>query len=262
MVASFPQLASGIYRGGRMSRSAWFAWQFAATAIGAILDYFVGRLTNALSWGICVWAVAIIIASVMLEYVKEYQHSQLPAPDGSEWPPARARVSWRAAMRRRHPHGGWGSIMDALKVAGFTAAACYIFALGALSLRFAKQFGAIDLGAKSPYDASFVASVASLQCSSTTLILIGASFLLAATLRPPVLLPLGVATASIVNALSLPLVQPALQSTQPTSQLIQSISQPDAWLFRLPQNAVPWTCLALLVVGVLLCNGAHKVIYR
>jgi hypothetical protein len=246
-----------------MSRSSWLACQIAATAAGAFLDYFVGRLTNRLSVGIAVWAAVTLLASVILEYIKNYSNER-PATSGSgDWSTSGvSREPWIVVMRRRHPQGGWGSIMDALKVAGLTAIACYIFALGAISLRFVDQHNAIKLGAKSPYDASFVTSVASIQCSSTTMILIGASFLLAATLRPSVMLPLGVGAASIINAFSLPLAQPSTQVNQPTSQFIESLSQPDAWFFRIPQDAVPWSCLGLLVLGIVLCDWAHKAIYR
>jgi hypothetical protein len=245
---------SGPYRPSR------FALKLAATAVATFLDYLVGRLTNRLSLAVIVWAVVTLVASALLDYLREIwgfgQDGGYSGPYTGPWPRS-SLAAWMRMVRRRHPHGlNWQSVLRATWVGALAGAAGYTITLSVVSVRYVAwhQSSQYWLGLDSPYNRPMTVFVANFQSSGTMFTFMLASFAIALLLRPALALPLGVIGVSVVNSLVLPLPSLSALGTQFTSQLANSFSIADSYMFRLPEQAVPLGILGAFAVGMILCG--------
>ena len=242
-----------------MSRSVKFAIQLAVTAAGAVLDYFVGRLTDKMSLGILAWTGLVLVAAAAIDFARDAWREHRPARDGYGWPTPGGGLAKAAGVIR----GGvrtfrWIAIVNAMLVAGLAAVASYAFTLAALTFRFLAMTGGSELGQQSPYNQPAVAFICNFQASSTAAWLVVACFVLTLLLRPPVVLPLGVVAVSVTNAAIVALPPLTGDTIFPRSQLAISLSIPDTWLMRLPTELVLFGCLAPFALGVIVCGLINR----
>lgn len=237
-----------------MSRSSRFALQLAVTVAGAILNYFVGRLTNTPSLGIAAWATLTIVAAATLDFCKDLwleRHGRQRQPGqvalGTGW------VRAAGIVRGRIDRFRWTSVIGAIVIGILAGVACYAFSLATLTIRFLAVAGGPPLGMKSPYDHSAIMFISNFQTSSATAWLMVASFAMALTLRPPVVLPLGVMAVSVTNAaiVAIPSLTPVATDLQ--SQVAVSLSTLEGPLVQLPYTCVLFGCAIPLVIGVIAC---------
>lgn len=231
-----------------MSRSVGFALQLAATVVGALLDFLVGKLTGAFSWGIVCWAGVVVLTAAILESGKDLAH---------DWNKAGSSLSGRATgpdFIRRITSYRWTTVVNALLAAAFAALAVYAFTLAVITLRFVTVYHGSRLGAHSPFNHAVVTFVSNFQVSASTAALIVGSFVLAILLRSEILLPFGIGLVAIANALLMGLPGHNATASGFHSQIAYSVSAPDGWLFRLPVTAVPPACLIPIAIGMICCT--------
>ncbi len=231
-----------------MSRSVGFAVQLAATFVGAVLDFLVGKLTGAFSLGIACWAGLVLLTAAILEFTKD-----LARDWGTSGSPRSDRLAGADFIRSLGNYR-WATVVNALVVAGFAACAVYAFTLAVITFRFVAVYNGAELGAHSPFDHTVVTFVSNFQVSESTAALIIGSFVLAILLRSEILLPCGIGLVTIANAILIGLPDHSITSVSFHSQIAYSLSAPDGWLFRLPVLAVPWACLIPFALGVICCT--------
>jgi hypothetical protein len=247
-----------------LTRSTRFAIQLGVTTAGAVLDYFVGRLTNKLTLGILCWVLLTIVAAASLDFAKDIFHGHRDRNDGAtgRYSSGDGLTTVAGVIRGRYDRFRWATVVNSLVVAAFAGIASYAFAAAVITLRVIAVHNGPELGKSSLYDQSAISFISSFQTSSTAAWFIVACFGLALLLRPPVVLPLGVAAISVANTILLPL--PALSPAAPAldSQLSYSLSTPDTWLFALPVKFVVLGCLAAFAVGLAACGAINRRIGR
>lgn len=247
-----------------MSSSTRFAIQLAVTAAGAILDYLVGRLTNKLTLGIICWALLTLAAAATLDFVKDvwHDHKAGGSSNGNWNAGGNGIITVAGIIRGRIDHFRWATVVNAIIAGALAGVASYAFTAAVITFRLlATQNGPV-LGSHSPYDQSAIAFISNFQASSTTAWFIVACFAIALILRPPVVLPLGIAAVSVANAVLI--ATPQLSPRAPTlaTQLAYSLSTPDGWLLRLPAKSVLLGCVVSFAIGVLACGMASRRISR
>ncbi len=236
------------------SRSSRFALQLAVTAAGAILDYFVGRLTNTPSLGIAAWAALTLLAAATLDFVKDLwlEHHGRVSESGqvalsSGW----VRVA--GIVRGRMIRFRWTSVIGAIAIGVLAGIACYAFALATLVIRFLAVTGGPPLGLKSPYDQSAIIFISNFQASSATAWLMIASFAMALALRSPVVLPLGIMAVSVTNAAIVAIPSLTQVAAGMQSQVAVSLSTPEGRLLQLPDTWVFFGCAIPVIIGIIAC---------
>jgi len=242
-----------------VSRSFKFAIQLAVTTAGALLDYFVGRLTNKMSLGILAWAVLTLIAAAALDFARDVWREHRTAGYGyGRSTPGGGLAKAAGVVRGRIRTFRWTTVVNAMLVAGLAAVASYAFTLAVLTVRFLAVTGSSELGQQSPYNDSAIAFIGNFQASSTAAWLVVACFVLALLLRPPVVLPLGVVAVSLINAAIVAMPSLTRNVILLRSQLATSLSIPDTWLMGLPADLVLFGCLAPFGLGVLTCGLINR----
>lgn len=239
-----------------MSRSSRFAIQLAVTGAGAVLDYLVGRLTDKLSLGILCWALVTLFAAATIDFVKDLLRDHNVGSGSRSWGLGSNPILMAAGViRGRIDCFRWTTVINAMAAAALAGIASYAFAAAIITFRFLTVDNGPVLGAYSSYDQSAVAFISSFQASAATAWFIVACFSMALILRPPVVLPLGIAAVSITNAslLTVPPLSPTASAFH--NQLAFSLSVPDAWLFHLPAKLVLYGCLIPFAIGVLACGA-------
>jgi hypothetical protein len=234
-----------------VSLEASFALQLAATTVGALLDYLVGRLTGAPALGIACWAGLTLLIATILEFSKDLLRDR--NRNGAGQSSSYTRSSSLLNFVRPVSGYKWATVTRALWAAAFAGVAIYALGLAVITFRFLTMYHGLRLGQNSPLDSTVVTFVSNFQASAATGALVGGAFLLALLLKSEVLLPCGVALVSIANALlaGLPRMTPAAGFR---SQVAYSLSAPDGWLFKLPEADVLWGCGAWVIVGVIACG--------
>lgn len=142
-----------------MPRSMRFAKHLLIAAVGATLDYLVGRLTNRLSWGIATWAAIVLVASALIDYLNEAPNSR---PDWGEGGSLLSAVRTYMGPYRRP------TIFRAAMAGLCAAVASCALTLAVITFRFCADHGTAWLGKGSPFDESVAVFVGNFQASSPT----------------------------------------------------------------------------------------------
>jgi hypothetical protein len=236
----------------RMSRSMRFAKHLLIAALGATLDYLIGRLTNTLSWGFICWAVIVLFASAALDCLNEAPATTLAcAQTGIPWGVIRARIA-----RFRRP-----TAFKATFIGVLAAMVSCAFTLAVVTFRFCAAHGNSLLGADSPFNRQVIVFVSHFQASPTILWLFGSCAALAMFIPwRLVILPTGVAAIAIANAAFAGI--PPLSRTSGTwySQVTYSLGALDGWLFRLPPVVMPFACVIPALLGIGACAWISKLL--
>ena len=231
-----------------MTRSTVFMISFLVAVVATLSDYLIGRLINSPSLGIFCWAGLVMLVSAVLDTYREWRREHAHNSGGGYTVSLDLTNVLRGADIFR-----WGTIISSIAAAAFAAVGAYIFILATFTLRYTAVSNGPKLGKLSPYDHSAVTRIVGFQTSSVVLWFIVACFFLALLLRPPALLPLGVMGVSLANAANAPLAPLTRSIDGPSSQLAQTLSQPDAWFLKALPADLFWACLAALVVGIAVC---------
>lgn len=240
-----------------MSRTAGFFWQLAVTAVGALLDYLVGRLVGAPTFGIICWAAFTLFTAAALEFYKDLRRER--KGDGNHTSTYLRTPSVLNLIRPPSDYR-WATVTRALKAALFAGMAYYAFALAIITFRFLIAHDGLWLGKHSPYDQTALTFIDNFQTSAQTAALIGAALVLAVIVRSDALLPCGVVLISVMNAwlVRLPGTRPTTPAPTFHSQAAYSLSAADKWLFQLPMADVLWGCLIPLFAGVIFCGVVSR----
>jgi hypothetical protein len=235
-----------------MSGSMRFAKHLLVAALGAALDYLIGRLTSTLSLGIICWAVVVLVASAALDYLGEAPNTtQTTSPMGIPWRVIRDRLA-----RFRRP-----TVFKAMLIGVLAAVASCAFTLALVTFRFCAVHGNSLLGKDSPFNHQVIVFISHFQASSTTVWLFGVCAALAMFVPwKLVVLPVGVATVTIANAMFVGI--PPLSRTPENwySQVAYSLGALDGWLFRLPSVTLPLACVIPALLGVIACVWISKLV--
>lgn len=229
-----------------MPRSMRFAKHLLIAAVGATLDYLVGRLTNRLSWGIATWAAIVLVASALIDYLNEAPNSR---PDWGEGGSLLSAVRTYMGPYRRP------TIFRAAMAGLCAAVASCALTLAVITFRFCADHGTAWLGKGSPFDESVAVFVGNFQASSPTVWLMATCIVLALFIPwRLVVLPAGVATVAIANAMLVGI--PPLSRGNPGwySQFAYALGSVDGLLFRLPVVVTPYTFLVPALLGMGACG--------
>ncbi len=226
-----------------------FAFQLAVTAVGALTDYVVVRLTGEQSLGIISWALAVVLISFLLVTLDVWFNYRA-------WGTGRSTAGTDVTLAARLIRVGlsWSSLVKAINVAVFAGVIGYAVSLAVITIRLLAVPGGPVLGSHSVYDRSAILFIGSFQSSSSMVWLVIVSYAIALLFRPPLVLPLGVFVVSVVNASVVKIAPLSLTVVHPPSQLTASLAIPDSWLFRLPPAWVLSGCMVAFVIGLLACN--------
>lgn len=238
-----------------MTRSAVLLISVIAAASATVGDYLVGRLVDSPSLGVAFWAGAVVLVSAVIDAHREWDRKH--GRNGGAGYATTFDLTILNNMLRGVDALRWGTIISSIAAAVCAAGGAYIFVLATFALRYTAVPGGPKLGEHSSYDRSAVTHIVEFQTSSTILWFVIACFFLALLLRPPALLPLGVMGVPLANAASAPLAPLTRNPDGPSSQLTQTLVQPDAWFFQVPPGDVFWACLAALAAGVVICWGIN-----
>jgi hypothetical protein len=237
-----------------MPSSMRFAKRLLVAALGAALDYLIGRLTNTLSLGIICWAVIILVASAALDYVNDTaQYPPQTFPQGSPW----------GAIRTHMPQFRRPTVFTSVFIGALAAVASWAFTLAVVTFRFCSAHGNSMLGKDSPFNRQVILFVSHFQASPTTIWLFGVCAGLALFIPwRLVVLPLGLALVDIANAalVGIPSLSRASGKGNWYSQVTYSLGALDGWLFRLPPVAVPFACVIPVLIGAGACAWIGKLL--
>lgn len=235
-----------------MASSMRFAKHLLVAALGAALDYLIGRLTDTLSWGIICWAVIVLVASAALDYLNDTpETTEFRSAMGAPWGEIRDRV-----VQSRRP-----TVWKALFVGVLAATASCALTLAVVTFRFCATHGNSLLGKGSPFDHQVIVFVSHFQASSTTVWLFGACASLAVFIPwRLVVLPAGVAAVAVANAMLVGIPPFSQTSGNWYSQVAYSLGALDGWLFRLPPVAMPFACAIPALLGVIACAWISKLL--
>jgi len=235
-----------------------FGLQFLAVSVGALTDFFVGKLTDKLSLAVLGWLVATLFASAMLALfadrtaVPAFRHSQSAWTSLSRW--------FAVHINQSKSRAAWPSIANAAMISLLAVITYCMLMLALVVLRYSGQVksSAMWLGSGSPFDHFVISEAVGYQLSQTAIDFAGAVLLIGLVLRPPLVLPAGIMIVGCVNGTSLYL--PPLHSSAqgPPTQLVAPLFRIDSYLLQLPRNLVVLGCLGLLACCFAMCGIIHR----